>query len=205
MEKKKMLLMAGLSVSALAISLIVTLNDFSDKPTLADSDAQYSVTFDKSNTTYNTNNDRVIYSRFYSYDFEITCADAPLDPDNDLFLIKDEMSFASTLGSIWNIRSVVVNFIGEGHIQVAGDFRYSHYEENNRYGDRNMSYISDDNSFNSVVSGQQCEFSSLQPKYDDDNKAAEGYSFLPNRVRIQGSSDAKNIRIQSITINYDCH
>ncbi len=204
MEKKKMLLMTGLSVSALAISLIVTLNDFGDKPTLADSNAQYSVTFNKSNTTYNTYNDRIIYSRSYSYDFEIACADAPLDPDNDLFLIKNEMSFASTLGSIWNIRNVVVNFIGEGHIQVAGDFKYSHYEENNRYGDRDMSYISDNNTFYPVVSGQECEFSSLHPKYDDNNSLADDY-FYPNSVRLQGYSDAKNIRIQSITINYDCH
>lgn len=206
MEKKKMLLMTGLSVSALAVSLIVTLNGFGDKPTLADSDAQYSVTFEKSNTTYKTSNDTIVYARpNQERDFEISCTSAPFNPDEDLCLIEDEMGQAATLTLIWNIKSVVVNYVGEGHVNIDGDFFYYTSTEKNRYGEKNMQYYSGNNSFDYRESGQKVTFVPCEPKYSSDNTAAVGYSFYPNRVRIQGSSDAENIRIQSITINYDCH
>jgi len=206
MDKKKSLLLIGASVASLAASLTVTLNDFGDKPTLADSDAQYSVTFDKSNTTYKTSNDTIIYARpNQEYDFEMSCTSAPSNPDEDLCLIIDEMGQVATITNIWNIKSVVVNYVGEGHVNIDGDFFYYASTENNRYGENNMQYFSGQNSFDYKESGQKVTFVTSQPKYTADNSPAEGYSFLPNRVRIQGASDAKNIRIQSITINYDCH
>ena len=104
MEKKKMLLMTGLSVSALAVSLIVTLNDFDDKPLRAfvGPNAQYALNIENQNSSISDGH--LVYERNDGKQF-IFSTNGERNGNELITLGNGE--YLEMITPVWNIESVI--------------------------------------------------------------------------------------------------